>query len=252
MEIDEKILKDLIIRAIELFQSENSRQNISFPKKKVYVIFTEEFNEKYLNFFKNLNKKSEYDAYAVVTPEIYNNSLVNNLKEFQVCKSIIDINDINFDKLSNYLTVFPTISRTAIVKTALCIEDTFETKWIFKSIEKGEKIILLRSGLERFSGKEPLSYVNKILDYYRTLLEFNIDIAEDIFTTENKESLITNEIEDETSNYYESSGKKIITENQVEMYRYNKKIILKTGDIITDMAIDKARNLNIEIIRRNI
>lgn len=250
MEIDERKLKELIIKAIKVFQSERSSQNISFYKKKVYVIFTEEFNSKYLSFFKSLNKKSEYEAYAVVPSEIYNDELISNLKKFQVCKSIINRNNIDINELSDYLTVFPIISRNTVVKTALCIEDTFETKWIFNSIEKGEKIILLQSGLEKFSGNEPLSYINKILDYYRTLLEFDIEIVEDIVNLESKKFAYVYKEMDDYKNQYENKGKKIITESEVETYKYDKRIVLSHGDIITDMAKDKARKMNIEIIRR--
>ena len=41
-------------------------------------------------------------------------------------------------------------------KTALCISDTYETSWISECMDKGSRVVLLRSGLARFSGKENL------------------------------------------------------------------------------------------------
>lgn len=250
MGIDEKRLRELVIKAIELFESESSRQNLFISKKKLYVIFTEECSDEYLSFFEKLEKQNKYEVYAVVQSEKYDDVYLNNLKKFNVFKEIIDKNQVNLNELTEYVTIFPVVPREVIVKTALCIDDIFETKWIFKSMEKGQKIILLRSGLERFSGREPLSYINKILNYYRTLLEFNIEIIEDITQIEDGNSII----HENTNNNVvlkENKGKQVITEQEIENYKYDKKIILNPGDIITDLANDRARSLNIQIIKRN-
>ena len=258
MEMDEKRLRELVIKAIELIKSEATK-NIFIPKKKLYVMFTEKWNGKYWNFFEELNKQNEYEAYAVIPSKINNTLHLNNLKKFEVCKGIIDEEDVNFDELTEYITVFPIAPRNVIVKTALCIDDTFETKWIFKCMEKGQRIILLKSGLERFSSKEPLSYRNKIIDYYRTLLEFDIEISDYIIQSENYNLPVTCKSTSSTNysvnhnvslNENESQNvKKVITENEIEKYIQNNKIILNKGDIITDMARDRARSLNISIVK---
>lgn len=257
--MDEKRLRELVIKAIELVQAENS-SNIVIYKKKLYVIITEEWNGRYWSFFEKLNEQYEYEVYAVIPSRINTSLHINNLKKFQVCKGIVDEKDVNFDELTEYLTVFPIVPRDIIVKTALCIEDTFETKWIFKCMENGQNIIFLKSGLQKFSGKEPLSYRNKILDYYRTLLEFDIEITDciiekenNIVLTESKSTSITKYVSNYNDNLNENkyqSIKKVITEKEVESYAQNNQIILNNGDIITEMARDKASSLNIQIIRR--
>lgn len=257
MEIDEKRLRELVIKAIQLLQSESSIQNLFIPQKKLYVIFTEEWNNKYLSLFEELEKRNEYEVYAVLPDGIYNDSYLSNLKKFNVCKSVISRNNVNFDELSEYLTVFPVVPREVIVKTALCISDIFESRWIFKSMEKGQRTILLSSGLEKFTGKEPPSYINKILNYYKTLLEFNIEITKDIFQVEEYE----NKFSENSSMVYESTGynqvlnnkdgKRIITVQEIERYKNDKKLFLNSGDIITELAKDKAKNLNIQIVRRS-
>lgn len=95
-------------------------------------------------------------------------------------------------------------------------------------MEKGQRIILLSSGLEKFTGKEPPSYINKILNYYKTLLEFNIEITKDIFQIEEYE----NKFSENSSVVYESTeynevlnnkdGKRIITVQEIERYKNDK------------------------------
>lgn len=260
MVIDEERLRELIIKAIELVKAENEAQKVVL-KKKLYVIFTEEWNGTYWSFFEKLNEENKYEVYAVIPERINNKLNLNNLNKFQVCKEIITEKEIDYKKLTEYITVFPIVPRDIVVKTALCIEDTFETKWIFKCMEKGQKIIFCKAGLHKFSGKEPLSYKNKILDYYRTLLEFDIEISDSIVGKENhKES---KEVNDSSAKYNNNlmkkavsanennveSIKKVITEKEVLNYAENHQIILKDGDIITEMACDKARSLNISIVR---
>ncbi|WP_315078868.1 hypothetical protein [uncultured Clostridium sp.] len=252
MEISEERLRELIIKAIELFKSESSIQNTPIDKKKLFVICTDEWNSLYWNFFERLDKENKYDVHIVIPSNIKSEFYLNNLKKFNVCRNIIYENDLKNYDLTEYITVFPVVPRSLIVKTALCIEDTFETKWIFESMEKGQQIIFLQSGLRKFTGKEPKNYVKKMLDYYRTLLEFDIEISEDI--EERIEEKSDFELVDYKNTYYDSSlnkeySKKIITEKEIENYILNKKIVLNKGDIITEMAKDKARNLNISIIR---
>lgn len=258
MFVDEERLRELIINAIELIQAESSL-GLAISKKKLYVIITEEWNRKYWDLFERLDEQNEYEVYVVISNRLNTSLHLNNLKKFKVCKEIVNEKDVNFDELIEYLTVFPIISREIIVKTALCIEDTFETKWIFKGIENGQRIIFLKSGLQKFTGKEPLSYRNKILDYYRTLLEFDIEITD--FIIEKNNSLLKKSKDISSEKYIPhyneilkenkpQSTKKIITEKEVGSYAENNQIILNSGDIITDMARDKANSLNIRIIRQ--
>jgi hypothetical protein len=257
--MDEQRLRELVIRAIELIKAENI-QNADIPKKKLYVLLTEEWNGRYWSFFEKLNEQNEYEAYAVISSKVSNNIHLNNLKKFQVCKEIIDEKDIQFDKLTEYTTVFPIVPREIVAKTALCIDDIFETKWIFRCMEEGQRIIFLKSGLQKFSGKEPVSYTNKILNYYRTLLEYNIEILDYVVQREDdkfvQDCRSTPKAQYSTRNDENLTGdkristKKVITEKELDSYIENNQIILNSGDIITDMACDKARSLKISIIRK--
>lgn len=109
MEIDEKRLRELVIKAIQLLQAESSIQNLFIPRKKLYVIFTEEWNNKYSSLFEELDKRNEYEVYAVLPDGIYNDFHLSNLKKFSVCKSVISRKNADFDESSEYLTVFPVV-----------------------------------------------------------------------------------------------------------------------------------------------
>lgn len=270
--MDKKKLRELIIKAIDLVQKENEYNYSNISKENLYVIFTEDWNSKYWTVMQKLNEENKYNVYAVISNKVNNTLHLNNLKKFKICKKILTEEDINFKNMDKYLTLFPIISRKTVVKTALCLDDTFETKWIFNSMEKGQRIILLKSGLKKFTGKEPISYVKKILSYYKTLLEFNIEIYDDIKNIENciniSEIKNNNKLNNKNSfkdkkrvSYINSNRdviynkipiknlKKIITKKELKNYVKNKKIILKNQDLITDLAIDEARRLNIKIIR---
>lgn len=249
MEVDENKLEDLIVKAIISIQSENSKNIDMLLKKKMYVILTNEWNNIYWSFFENINKQNKYEVYAVISSNIKNKLHVNNLNKFTVCKKIIDEENINYDELGEYITVFPSISRNAVAKIALCIDDIFETKWIFKAMENGQKIVLISSGFEKFTGKEPRAYVDKILEYYRILLEFNIEIRRNLdiyYYNKEANNYDKNTFQDIKS---KSSGRRIVTKCDIEDYIYEKKIVLQKEDIITQMAEEKATELNITIIR---
>lgn len=250
--IDQKLFRQLIIQAIERVLEEERIKNLNIPKKNLYVILSENWNSDYWKFFNELNKKNKYKVYVVLSSKILNNLLLNNLKKFEIIKDVFYEDNINFNDLKEGTIIFPTTPREVIVKTALCIDDILETKLIFNSIENGQRVVLLKSGLKKFSGKEPKAYINKILSYYKTILEFNIEIYEDI---DSGNYMKDEYIKEECSNNYHSKAvfentKRIITENEIEKYVQNNTIVLNNKDIITEMARDKARSLNISIIRK--
>lgn len=169
MEIDERQLSQLITRIIKLLCAENK------PKKKIYMIFNQNWSEKYNSFLESICENDKCEIYAVVPLNIKYNE---RLKEFPVFEKILTRNEISSHNLENYITVFPVTPRNIIVKTALCIDDTFESRWILDSIGKGERVILISKGFDKFTGKEPEAYIQKMLEYYRMLLRFDIEIQD--------------------------------------------------------------------------
>ena len=113
----------------------------------------------------------------------------------------------------------------------------------------------MKSGLKKFTNKEPKAYINQIVSYYRKVLEYGIEIrsiSELIKLYEekdlNEETKVYFNIKENTSLEEENKGrKKVITLENVKQYGSNGTIIVNSDDIITDLAREKARNLNIEI-----
>ena len=54
------------------------------------------------------------------------------------------------DNLDRAVTLLPVVPRDVLVKTALCISDTYETSWIAECMKQGSRVVLLLTGLEKF------------------------------------------------------------------------------------------------------
>lgn len=171
MEINEDSLKKLIEYIIKKVRIE-----LDSNREEIFAILTDGWRIQYPAFFENINNIEGIQQVNVVVPPSINNECIQILKSFKSCGTIFSQNEINPKDINQFITVFPTTPRELIVKTALGIDDTFETKWIRNCFEKGQKIILLSSGLERFTGKEPQKYVQTIQSYYKTALEYGIEI----------------------------------------------------------------------------
>lgn len=181
MQLDEKELKRLIEAVISVIKSQNTAYD--FPifnivdQKEISVLFTAPWDNRFYTFTDEIKTKKDCCFNGFVSPKLPEQT-VSKIKEMANWKTITVWNDTQFEHLENSISVFPVTSRDIIVKTALCISDTYETKWIRAAMEQGGKIILPRSGFERFTGNEPEKYKQKILSYYKDLLEMNIELPE--------------------------------------------------------------------------
>nr|WP_319488886.1 hypothetical protein [uncultured Caproiciproducens sp.] len=250
MEINENNLYQIILKVIQKMQAENIIQNFSVPDYKMYVVLTGGWKEDFRAFFENLKNQYEYQIFTVIPPSMANDYYMKKLKECRACGTIVKQSEINFELLSDALTVFPVVSRELVVKTALCISDTFETKWIQSCMANGQKIVLLKSGLEPFTGKEPKAYVRRIQEYYKTIEEYGIEIKNDISKEEpictdcDKTDIQPQQI------HHTDAGQKVITESEIDQFTQNRRIVLHHGDIMTALAKEKAFRLGIEILRQ--
>lgn len=240
MEINETSLYQIILKVIQKMQDENLIPNFSVPVRNMYVILTENWEEEYGTFFRNLENRREYQIFTVIPPSMANDYYIKKLKECGDCGTILKQNEVSFEALPDSLTVFPVFPRDLAAKTALCISDTFETKWIQNCMANGRKIVLLKSGLEPFTGKEPKAYVSRIQEYYKIIAEYGIEIKENVKTPV---SILP-------QNRTADAGQKVITEGDIDGFIQNRQIVLHQGDIITALAKEKALRLGIEIIRR--
>lgn len=241
MEINETALKNLIAYIVQKVKEE-----LRTNREEIFVLLTDSWKKQYPAFFEDLKQK-QWIHINTVLPQNMENEYKQKIIE--ICGNTVSFfnkKEIDVNHLKCYTTVFPSIPREIIVKTALGIDDTFETKWIRECFEKGQKIIFLSTGLEKFTGKEPQKYVQTMQEYFRTILEYGIEIKETIDEIEcsQKEQYF-----DIAQNNFQNQYKKIITINDIENCGKNNKLILKKGDIITSLAQERAEKIGIHIIR---
>lgn len=251
MEISQERLRELIIKAlIEL----GVYNDFSAPQQtlKVYMVCGEEWDEKYSIFMKDMEAYPNVKVY----PVIHSNGFEKNLKKFKSCYDIIPINQVQGD-LENSITVFPVVTQDIISKTALLISDTFENIWVSSCINQGGKIVFMLDGIPKLSGKETIPFKQQILAYYKRILEFGVEIfdgyeflSNDVNSKTYIEKKHTSKIEykEEVQEIPKSGTKKrVITASNIEQYVCEGELVLNHNDIITDLAKDRAKFLNISI-----
>ena len=180
MQLDDQSLRQLITLILSVLRDQNGVAVTGHPalpekQKTIFTIFTAPWDNRFYAFTDCLKKKGDCRLCGFVSPDLPEWAMgkLSELASWETIR-IWDWNDPG--DLKNSVSVFPVTSRDTIVKTALCISDTFETNWIRTAMEQGGRIVLPRSGFERFTGCEPEKYKRKVLSYYRDLLEMNIEL----------------------------------------------------------------------------
>lgn len=236
--IDEAQLKEIVHRVLcEL----DAAQKAQKEWKTVYMMCAADWDDRYVDFLTSMKEAGQFQVRALIPAAWlvcgYEAALRIHLPVSDILVQSPEITPGQTDAI----TVFPVVPRDLVVKTALCLSDTFENNWISSCIENHSKVIFLKSGLKRFSGKEPKAYVNQILSYYRTVLEYGIEIGEikDAFAGEKQDIVLEYPVE--------AGEKRVITASNVMEYAWNGVITLRPDDIITDLARDRARVSNVMI-----
>lgn len=231
------VISDDIIRRIVNEVLLKIEEELNTKRSDLYVVLNEKWTQNHIEFYKKLEACDRYHVYTV-----YDESISSKPKQYENCGVLVEKNTIDLEALDNYITVFPDVPQQLIVKTALAIDDTFETKWVRNCFKKGQRIVMLTGGMESFTGKEPTKYIETIKNYYRTVLEYGVEFKKDFF--ENKEAATAIKTTD-------SSGEKVITQHDVLKLAQNGVITVGSGNIITQLARDTAERLNISIVDNN-
>lgn len=238
MTISEEQLKNLVLKILKRLEEEGKKE-----KKLLYMVCTSAWDERYYRFLEEIQSSGEYRICPVIPDEWQEEVRDACLRKFSSCTGIRYRSQGIPADLEDAVTVFPVVPTEVAVKTALCIHDTFETTWLAGCFRAGSRILFLQSGLTPFSGKERPAYQEQILSYYRKLLEYGIEIAacESLFRSDSLKSTVVKE----NSGVCVTGGKRLITASNVEEHASDGVLLLKEGDIITDLAKDRARLLNI-------
>lgn len=238
MTISEEQLKQLVLKILKRLEEEGKRE-----KKLLYMVCTSAWDERYYEFLEEIQKTGEYRICPVIPDEWQAEGRETCFRNFSSCEGVRYYSQGIPTDLEDAVTVFPVVATEVAVKTALCIHDTFETTWLAACFREGSRILFLQSGLTPFSGKEQPAYQEQILTYYRKLLEYGIEIGscKSLSRSDSVKSVTPKEKTSEC----EARGKRLITASNVEEHASDGVLLLKDGDIITDLAKDRARLLNI-------
>lgn len=236
MNVSEDALKDLILRILQKLHAEN--------RKKMYMVCASSWDERYPEFLKQMTDSCQYDIFPVIPLLWQQQGYENSLRAHSACSDILYWEKAPPADLDTSVTVFPVAERTLIAKTALCISDTFETSWIADCIGAGSRIAILFSGLQKFTGKEKPSYVEQVMSYYRQVLEYGIEICgvSELISEPVPEPL--DKLPHEASRA-DSGKKRVITASNVGRLASGGVLYLQADDIVTDMARERAKFLNI-------
>ena len=255
MNISEEKLREIIKKVLlEITNQKNIFKN-NIEKLKVYIFCSKKCNTEYIDFLEQIDKSGLFHIYIVADDALKDDICKSHINKYVPNENIIYFSHGIPDDLSEAISVFPVVERDLVVKTALCISDTFCNKWIASAIEEGGKIVFLKSGLKKFTNKEPKAYIRQIVSYYRKVLEYGIEIRSTselikLYNENNSDKQTKVNYNTRDSIYLQENHKgrkKVITLENIEQYGSNGAIIVNSDDIITDLAREKARTLNIEI-----
>ena len=252
MNIGEEQLKALVMRILKELEAEKSLAGKQESRQKLYMLCGPCWDGRYMEFLREMEYSKEYDIYPVIPSSWQKQGHEEILKSYKACRGIIHRTYQEPEDLETAVTVFPVVNRNTLVKTALCISDTLETSWIARCIEKGSRVIFLRSGLNKFSGMERPAYKERIMTYHRQVLEYGIDILDigDLSGRKPYEATETSkEAVKETARPEpmkpENGRKRVITSSNIEQLASDGILHLQQGDIVTDIAKDRAKFLKI-------
>ena len=239
--LDHKLLEQMVLKVIRQLEEERLLQ---LPRQKAcYLMLPECWQDNYFKRLGSLSVPCDLQVISVLPKARYNEYYIQKLKELFPGDLVLGQEQAWEEQREEFLTVFPFPNRALIAKTALCLEDSFETRWIGRCFSQGQKIMMLQSGMEPFSGKEPKAYRTKIEQYIRTLTDFGIEFSDQLPAPQQRlEPAVRPEAERNTK-------KRVITEADLASGLTDGKLVLHQGDIITMLAKEKAAEMGIQIVR---
>lgn len=239
--LDHTLLEQMVLKVIRQLEEERL---LRLPQQKAcYLILPECWQEDYFIRLGSFSVPCDRQVICVLPEVRYNDYYIQKLKGLFPGSLVLEQKQALEEQREESLTVFPFPSRALIAKTALCLEDSFETMWIAKCFSRGQKVVMLQSGMEAFSGKEPKAYRMKLEEYIRTVTDFGIELSDQLPVSQRQhEPAAKPKSERNTS-------RKVITEADLAGGLTEGRLVLHQGDIITMLAKEKAAEMGIQIVR---
>jgi len=205
---------------------------------KAYILMPEDWQTQYYNQCLDILEKIQREYHITAVLPDYDNGDINNLYNMGV-SATVKRSEAVFPE-NDFLTIFPIACRGLVVKAALCLQDDFESNWVANCIAHG-RAVLMPKELPLFTGNEPDAYKKRILSYYKEAESFGI-----LFDTFSPKLGAM----PKSTKFDGEQKKKIITKKDLEAFCSAKELWLDSGDIVTALATEHAKELGISILHR--
>ena len=172
MEINETQLRKLIERIMEL-----TLELTETSKQEILVVLTGNDYKQLATVLTQLTSDN-VNITAVADSKYMEDEELGKLL-CKDCRRIIQPAEALSGTFNYSKIIFPAMPRDILAKCALCIPDTYEVAIVQKAFEEAVPVALSKNALEPFTGKEPVSYQERILGYIKNLLEYGIEIELD-------------------------------------------------------------------------
>lgn len=223
-----------------------SNRRFSSEKGKALVVFTGSSleMEKTMNNIFDL-KKSGYDVavgFSFMAQNLIDTKkIINSLNPLEVLgeEDLLRLQIISNDYS---LLVMPNITMNTLSKVCSGMIDNFASNILWAFLYKNKNVLIDFYSVRNYLGEEPASkeIENIIEEKIDTILKMGAKELEQASEVLEDEKPIQNSIDD-------GSSKKLITQRDIVECKGNI-LIVNQSTIITPLAKDKARELNIEII----
>ena len=232
MDINGNDFRRIVLQAIyQVLAEEKQKQQAMRP---VYVIFSHSFDGPW-HIQPELAKG---DMLTAVIPDDW--------PQDRVCCLMADSPFSQVIKQAEAASLSLANSHTLAAKAALCIYDTFETQWLGRCISAGSQVHLMLGGLQKFTGKEPDAYVQRILSYYKILLTYGITIGG--YPSRHAETKASRTAKTQAAPSIVLRSH-IITASDVYPYAAGTCITIAPDAVVTSLAQDEAEHRRISFVR---
>ncbi len=276
MNIDENTLRRIVTEVLASYLKEKKvldAGNIkAVPKKRIYVYCEKEKEEPFLDFLRILKDIEKLEIQTVL--ENPGTTLLDTIKRENLATGLLDSAGSDEDIR---LSFYPGMRRLSLCESGLGMDREFASKMLRKDFESGRKPIILTSGLDPFSGREPEAYRSMILNYIRSLLLMGVvfcksgDEAKGLIR---KYTLINSDGKSASSSVQQGGGKvekaekkpkltvlrstaqnfsnrrqgNLLTGSDMRKFAYGSTVYLPAHAVLTPMAKDAVQDLSLNLV----
>lgn len=164
-----------MLHVLEELEARRKADNADHPGQKLYILRVSPWSDQYMEFLREMETSDQYEIVPAISFSWKGVGYEVRLMEMKTCNHILHRSYEEPVDSETVIIVMPVVPRDVLVKTILCTSNTYETSWIPEYMDKENHAVLLCSGLARFSGEEEPAYRNRVMNYYRQVLEYGVE-----------------------------------------------------------------------------